>query len=129
MKHARGFTLVEILVALAVVGVGLAALIAKSAESTRTAADLRDRTYAGWVAQNVLAEIRISNESLETGTRRGEEVLAGERWTWTADINAAVVPSLRNVVIRISRDNQDGSIVTISSFQLAQPQVQAEVRQ
>lgn len=129
MKHARGFTLVEILVALAVVGVGLAALIAKSAESTRSAADLRDRTYAGWVAQNVLTEIRISNEAMQTGSRSGEEVLAGERWTWTADINEAVVPSLRNVVIRVSRDNQDGSIVTVSSFQLAQPQVAAEVRE
>src|SRR5690606_22980352 len=58
-RRARGFTLIEILVALAVVGVGLAALITASGRSTRDAAELRDRTYANWVARNVLAEIRL----------------------------------------------------------------------
>ncbi len=129
MKRARGFTLMEILVALAVVGVGLAALIGKSAESTRSAADLRDRTYAGWVAQNVLTEIRITPQTLNTGTRHGEEMLAGERWTWTVEINEAAVPSLRNVVVRVSRDGDDGSIVTLSSFQLTQPQVDPGVHE
>lgn len=122
MKTSRGFTLMEILVALAVVGIGLAALLGASARSTREAADLRDRTYAGWVAQNVLTEIRISPETLDTGRREGDEVLGGQRWTWTAEINAAAVPSLRHIMIRVGREDTDGSIVTLSAFRLTQPQ-------
>lgn len=131
MKNAGGFTLMEILVALAVVGIALAALLGSSAKSTREAADLRDRTYAGWVAQNVLTEIRTSPEALDTGTRRGDEMLGGERWTWTAQISAAAVPSLRHILIKVSRGEEKGSIVTLSAFRLAQPQqaVETVVRQ
>ena len=125
MKRARGFTLVEILVALFVVGIGLAALIVSSGKSTREAAGLRDRTYASWVAQNVLTEIRIAPEALDTGTRRGEELLGGERWVWTAEISSAAVPQLRNIRIQVTREGTDGAIVTMSAFRLAQPQIPA----
>lgn len=126
MKPARGFTLMEILVALAIVGISLAALIGTSGNATREAADLRDRTYAGWVAQNVLTEIRISPETLNAGTRRGEEMLGGELWTWTAEISEAAAPSLRHIEIKVGRENVEGSIVTLNAFRLAQPQVVAE---
>ena len=124
MNGSRGFTLMEILVALAVVGIALAALLGASARATRDAAELRDRTYAGWVAQNVLTEIRISPETLETGTRRGTEQMAGETWRWTADINAAAVPSLRHILIQVGRENTEGAIVTMSAFRLTQPQLE-----
>lgn len=127
MNGSRGFTLMEILVALAVVGIALAALLGASARATRDAAELRDRTYANWVAQNVLTEIRISREALESGTQRGTEVMGGETWEWTADINAAAVPSLRHILIHVGRENVEGSIVTMSAFRLAQPQMEASV--
>lgn len=129
MKRTRGFTLMEILVALAVVGISLAALIGASGSATREAADLRDRTYANWVAQNVLTEIRISPETLNTGTRRGEEMLGGERWTWTAEISEAAMPSLRHIEIKVGRENVEGSVVTLTAFRLAQPQIVPEVVQ
>lgn len=126
MRRARGFTLMEILVALAVVGIGLAALIGASARATHEAAGLRDRTFAGWVAQNVLTEIRVSPETLDTGTRDGEEMLGGERWEWTAEITPAVVPQLRHIEIKVRRENTEGSIVTLTAFRLTQPQVLPE---
>jgi len=125
MKKIHGFTLMEILVALAVVGIALSALLGASGRATRDAAELRDRTYANWVAQNVLTEIRIAKETLETGTRRGTEMMAGERWSWTAEISAAAIPSLRHIEIRVGREDMEGSIVTMSAFRLTQPQIEA----
>lgn len=125
MRNVRGFTLMEILVALAVVGIALAALLGASGRATRDAAELRDRTYANWVAQNVLTEIRISPETLDTGTRRGTEMMVGQNWAWTAEINAAALPSLRQIVIRVGREDVEGSIVTLSAFRLTQPQAMA----
>lgn len=127
MKNERGFTLMEILVALAVVGIALAALLGASGRATRDAAELRDRTYANWVAQNVLTEIRISEETLETGTRRGTETMVGQTWTWTAEISAAAIPSLRHILIHVGREGAEGSIVTMSAFRLTQPQMEAPV--
>ena len=126
MKRVRGFTLMEILVALAIVGIGLAALVGASARATREASGLRDRTFAGWVAQNVLAEIRLSPETLDAGTRSGEEMLGGERWEWTAEITPAVVPQLRHIAIQVRPENTEGSVVTLTAFRLTQPQRQPE---
>lgn len=122
MKRVRGFTLIEILVALAVVGMGLAALITASGRSTRNAAELRDRTYANWVARNVLTEIRLEQEALGTATRRGEEELGGETWAWEAEIREAGIPVLDQILVRVGRPGADGSIVTISGFRLTEPQ-------
>lgn len=122
----RGFTLMEILVALAVVGIALAALIGASGRATFEAAELRDRTFANWVAQNVLTEIRISPETLRNGTRRGEEVLGGERWEWTADIGDAGVPQLKHIEIRVGREDEEGSVVTLSAFRITEPQAFVE---
>ncbi|HEX7031106.1 MAG TPA: type II secretion system minor pseudopilin GspI [Gammaproteobacteria bacterium] len=126
MKRAHGFTLMEILVALAVVGIGLAALIGASARATHEAASLRDRTFAGWVAQNALTEIRLSQETLDAGTRRGDEMMGGERWEWTAEITPAVVPQLRHIEIKVGREDMEGSIVTLTAFRLTQPQIAPE---
>lgn len=131
MKPARGFTLVEVLVALAVVGIGLAALIGAAGRATSEAADLRDRTYANWVAQNVLTEIRISAEALDTGVRRGEELMGGQRWEWTMEISEAGIPQLRHLEIQVGREGLEGSVVTLVAFRMAEPQLApaGEVRQ
>jgi type II secretion system protein I len=46
VKHARGFTLVEVLVALMVVAMGLAALMVAVSGTARTSGYLRDKTLA-----------------------------------------------------------------------------------
>lgn len=129
MNSERGFTLVEILVALAVVAVALAALLGASGRATREASELRDRTYAGWVAQNVITELRLSEETLSTGVRRGEEELAGQTWEWTADVSEAAVPMLRHLLVRVRRQGEEGATVTVSAFRLTEPQQRVQQQQ
>ena len=59
MKRAYGFTLVEVLVALAVVAIALLALTRAAGVQVATFDALRERTLAGWVAANVVAETRL----------------------------------------------------------------------
>ena len=86
MRRAAGFTLMEVLVALTVLGVALAALIKVGSETARNAAYLRDRTYAHWVAMNVLAEARAGLLPLRAGVRRGSEELLGREWFWSLEM-------------------------------------------
>jgi general secretion pathway protein I len=64
----RGFTLVEVLVALVVVALGLAALMVAVQGAARTSGYLRDKTLAQWVALNRIAEVRLMVGQLATQT-------------------------------------------------------------
>ena len=56
----RGFTLVEVLVALVVVAIGLAALMVAVSGTARTSGYLRDKTLAQWIALNRLTQVRLT---------------------------------------------------------------------
>lgn len=62
MTDGRGFTLVEVLVALTIVAVALMASLRAVGSLTGSAADLRARTLAQWSADNRLTQIRVQRE-------------------------------------------------------------------
>jgi type II secretion system protein I len=63
-----GFTLVEVLVALVVVAIGLAALMVAVSGAARTSGYLRDKTLAQWIALNRLTEVRLTINKLAQGS-------------------------------------------------------------
>jgi general secretion pathway protein I len=65
----RGFTLVEILVALTIVAIALMASIRAVGSLTQSAGDLRSRTLAQWSAENRLSQIRVQREFPAVGRR------------------------------------------------------------
>jgi len=83
-----GFTLLEVLVALAVVAVALAALARAGSQAIDTQAALEERTLALWVADNVLAEMRLE-AGLSPGRRQGQARLGERDWHWDALIQPA----------------------------------------
>lgn len=70
-RSNRGFTLVEVLVALVVVAIGLAALMVAVAGVARTSGYLRDKTLAQWIALNRLAEVRLTVNKIASGSPLG----------------------------------------------------------
>jgi general secretion pathway protein I len=68
-RAARGFTLVEILVALTIVAIALMASIRAVGSLTQSASDLRARTLAQWSAENRLSQIRVQREYPAVGRR------------------------------------------------------------
>jgi general secretion pathway protein I len=82
MRRAGGFTLLEVLVALTIIGVALAALVKIGSDNARGAVYLRDRSDAHWVAMNVMAQVRAGLLEPAAGTRRGSEFLAEHEWYW-----------------------------------------------
>ena len=70
MTARRGFTLVEVLVALALLAVALAAGMRALAQAADGAGTLKARTLALWVAQNRLAQAQIDPGAVAERARR-----------------------------------------------------------
>lgn len=89
MNCTRGFTLIEVVVALAVVAIGLLALSATTTQYTRQAAGLEERSIATWIAADRLAEIRLQPGFPDVGVQTGMQTMMGREWSWRAVISDA----------------------------------------
>jgi len=78
------FTLVEVMVALAIIALSLTAVAAKMGRMIDTSNAMRERTYASWIAQNQIAELRLANVQPEVSESNGEVDYAGSSWRWRA---------------------------------------------
>ena len=118
MKNSKkGFTLVEILVSLAILSIMLGALIQTAGANASNAARLRDRAVAEWVASNRLAELQLSQTFPETGSRTGDEEMFGNRWFWKTIVQKVEDDDLRRVDVEVRRDEDSKNpIITIAGF-------------
>lgn len=97
----KGFTLLEVLVALAVVAIALGAAVQLSASLIDTSYALRQRTLARWVAQNHLNLMLARNQFPAIGSRDGEEQMAGRTFRWREDVSNTPNQYYRRVELRV----------------------------
>ena len=106
---ARGFTLVEVLVALAVLAIALAAVMRAMAQAIDTTATLREHEVALWVAQNRLAQHQMSQDWPSTDTTDGDADMGGRKWYWREQVSATPEPKMRRleITVRETADSKD----------------------
>ncbi|HEX6793787.1 MAG TPA: type II secretion system minor pseudopilin GspI [Casimicrobiaceae bacterium] len=101
-KAIRAFTLIEVLVALAILAVALAAGMRAVAQSADGASSLRLRTLALWVAQNRLAQAQLADPWPARGSANGDETQAGTRLAWRETVSDTPNPAFRRVEIVVA---------------------------
>jgi general secretion pathway protein I len=100
-RNAGGFTLVEVLVALMVVAMGLAALMVAVSGTARTTGYLRDKTLAQWIGLNRLSEVRLNMTKFGQNTDTGELTFAGRTWHYDTRYFDTSIASMKRVVVRV----------------------------
>lgn len=119
-RNSHGFTLLEVLVALAVLALALGAGIKAAGSNIDNAAYLRDRTLAHWVAMNKLTEMQVFNKFPAKGsTEHGSLLLAGSEWYWTVQttVNKSIPTyefGVANIEVRHSEDAKQ-ALATLSA--------------
>lgn len=106
-----GFSLLELLVALAVFGLAAVALLNLQGESTRNQARIETRTLAGIVAQNLAVEATTAPNPLPDDT--GVTTLARRSWTWTRTVAATDDPDMLRIDIRVSEGDEPAALLTV----------------
>ncbi len=112
----RGFTLIEVVIALAIAAIGLAAVTAAVSQMVDAATSMQQRTYASWIAQNRIAEMRLSNVEPQVSSTTGDVVYAGMEWTWRATVSETGVESLYRVDVEVSLAGAENSLRSVTGF-------------
>ena len=116
MNTPRGFTLLECLVALAIIAVALSAALRSMGSSAQTTLALREHTLAQWVAQNHLAQLRAEQAWPALGRSEGEALQAGQRFVWVQEVEPTPNPLFRRVEIRVLSEDGAQPLTTLSGF-------------
>lgn len=117
-QEQRGFTLIEVMVAVAIFAIAGAAILKATTEHIRSLNTLEEITVATWVANNRMAmaliEARLSAPKKESN---GEIEMAGRTWYWKQELTDTQDPSLSQVTIIIALDeSMTNEVTAITSF-------------
>ena len=115
-SHTSAFTLVEVMVALAIIALSLTAVAAKMGRMIDTSNAMRERTYASWIAQNKITELRLANVIPEVTATSGEVEYANNTWDWRAVVSESGIENLYRVDVSVSYAGNDNVIRTVTGF-------------
>jgi general secretion pathway protein I len=120
-NSTSGFTLVEALVALAIISIALISALHVAAQSTANVGELRSRLLAGWVAENILAEHRARGDWLAPGITRGRQHEGGLEFAWRQEVVTTPNPAFRRIDIFVSDVEDDTHVLAHFTAMLVNP--------
>jgi general secretion pathway protein I len=112
-RRASGFTLLEVMVALAVVSIGLIAAFNGIIQMAHSTSMLRERAMADWIAMNMISTIRISGDFPDVGSFDGSTEFASREWRWEARVSETGVNDLRRIDMHVAYEDRPDDTVTI----------------
>ena len=118
----NGFTLVEVMVALMILALSLTALQFRITQHVNNSTYLKDKTVAGWIAQNQLELLRLESRLENTAiseSRTGVVTMADKTWLWQAIPQSSADSNAENRIIPVTifvADNAepDSPLVTLT---------------
>ena len=115
-RYSSGFTLIEVMVAMAIAALGLAAVAASVSQMIDAGTAMQERTYAGWIGHNKIVELRLANVVPEVSESNGDVEFAGREWVWRATISETGVENLFRVDVSVGLPDGDENIRTVTGF-------------
>jgi general secretion pathway protein I len=110
----RGFTLIEVLVALVVVALGVSAVMSSMFSAITSTDRLRERAYAEWVAVNQITETRLAAEFPAMGRTEGVARMADREWDWSQDVRPTAIAGVVQIVVDVRPRGGKDWLVTLS---------------
>jgi general secretion pathway protein I len=109
-RAGAGFTLLEVLVALVVIGVVLLAAVRGAMTLTNSARDVRTKLLAVLTAENRIVELRLSRQTLAVGMNRQDCDQGGLHFVCEQSVQSTPNPFFRRVQVRVLMSNADSGL-------------------
>lgn len=107
-SYSAGFTLVEVMVALLVVGIALTIATQAATSIAQSMYELRQRSYAGWSAQNRVNELQMQRVWPVLGTRQFPCPQGDYDFLCEEEVTATANPYFRRIEVRVYAKTADG---------------------
>ncbi len=118
---SRGFTLLEIMVALAVLAIALAAVVTEASQDVKNLSRIRDHTLAHWVAMNRIAELQLQPEWPAIGKSSGTEEMDQTLWQWETVVNSTDDDNVRRLDISVMNEDKEDDVLSHLIAYLGRP--------
>lgn len=107
IAQQKGFTLIEVLLALSVIAIALTALFKATAQNVSHTQRIKEKTISHWVAMQGVSMVQLG--LLQLGNQEVTKVtsMLGQRWYWRVKLNSTLIKSVQQITITVSR-NQAG---------------------
>jgi general secretion pathway protein I len=117
-RLVHGFTLIEVIVAMIVIGLGMLGVIQAVSQTAGNSGYLRDKTIAHWIAMNRLTEIRLQKTAPGIDKTSDEVEMAGRRWKWTMNVTQTPVETIRriDISVRPAEAKEGASMASVTGF-------------
>ena len=116
-RISAGFTLLEVLVAMAIISLGLIGVFSSLSQMLGATSLLRDKTLATWIATDRITEIRVNGEYPDTGERKDSIDMAGVEWAYRIKVAAIPDMDMRRLDVSVSfADEPNNVIATVIGF-------------
>ena len=117
----QGLTLIEVMVAVAILAFALSALVRMTGQSVHTLSYLEQKTFAQWVAINKVNELEVTAKWPAVGRSQGKETMGGVPWYWEVDTVATSADDLRRLNVTVKKNKQDESPIYILTAFINKP--------
>lgn len=104
VKHHAGFTLIEVLIALAIIAIALTALLKSTAQTVYSTQRLKEKNISHWIARQGVTMVQLGMIALKTGEETTQVTnMFGQRWYWRVNFKQTPIKSVDQITITVSK--------------------------
>ena len=120
-KLAKGFTLIEVMLAMAVFSIAGIAILGTADTNVRNLGYLESKIMASWVASNQLVEVTVKSAWPPKNNKKGKVELAGQTWFWQQKVLKTTDKDMRSIVMQVRLDETEASALSSLTTYISKP--------
>ena len=117
MRNNHGFTLIEVLISLAILSIALMTIIKFTSQNIRDTAYVQNKTIANWVGSQVINEVLAGVLKLSESDHEEQETeMLGRKWSWQASLVSTPNPHIQEVHVDVFQSAGKRKIIGLVSY-------------